>query len=163
MTWSAQLPLTQRLSLLGRAGLQYTKATTRFTGNRLNALGHPNPPNEGRRNGKVGVGVEYKLTEALALRGEVERLRVNDAAGNRGDIDVGSVSLVYKFGRPAAAAYVAPVAAPVAAPQEAPAAAPVVPRRRQRQCRKRYRSQLKRCSTSTRLSSNQTAKPRWTS
>ena len=123
-----QLPLTQRLSLLGRAGLQYTKATTSFTGNRLNALGNPNPPNEGRRNAKVGVGIEYKLTEALALRGEVERLRVNDAAGNRGDIDFGTVSVVYKFGRPTAAAYVAPVAAaPVAAPVEAPQAAPVAP------------------------------------
>lgn len=121
-----QLPLTQRLSLLGRAGLHYTKASTSFTGNRLNALGNPNPPNEGRRHPKVGLGVEYKLTEALALRGEVERLRVNDAAGNRGDIDFGTVSLVYKFGRPAAAAYVAP-AAPVASPQEAPMAAPVAP------------------------------------
>ena len=123
-----QLPLTQRFSVLGRAGLHYTKATTSFTGNRLNALDNPNPPNEGRRNAKVGVGIEYKLTEALALRGEVERLRVNDAAGNRGDIDFGTVSLVYKFGRPTAAAYVAPVAAaPVAAPMEAPQAAPVAP------------------------------------
>ena len=121
-----QLPLTERLSLLGRAGLQYTKATTRFTGNRLNALGNPNPPNEGRRNPKVGLGIEYKLTEALALRGEVERLRVNDAAGNRGDIDVGSINMVYKFGRPAAAAYVAP-AAPVVTPEPAPQAAPVAP------------------------------------
>lgn len=121
-----QLPLTERLSLLGRAGLQYTKASTSFSGNRLNALGNPNPPNEGRRNAKVGLGIEYKLTEALALRGEVERLRVNDAAGNRGDIDFGTVSLVYKFGRPAAVAYVAP-AAPVAAPQPEPVAAPVAP------------------------------------
>ena len=123
-----QLPLTQRLSLLGRAGMQYTKATTTFTGNRLDALTNPNPADESGRNPKIGVGIEYKLTEALALRGEVERLRVNDAAGNRGNIDLGTVSLVYKFGRPAAAAYVAPVAAaPVAAPVEAPQAAPVAP------------------------------------
>ncbi|MGX4644448.1 OmpA family protein [Massilia sp. SYSU DXS3249] len=125
----AQLPLTQRLSLLGRGGLHYTKATTSFTGNRLNALSNPNPPNEGRRGGKFGVGIEYKFSEALAVRAEVERMRlVTDAAGNRGDVDFGTLSLVYKFGRPAAVAYVAPVAAaPVAAPVEAPVAAPAAP------------------------------------
>ena len=120
-----QLPLTERLSLLGRIGGQYTKATSRFSGNRLNAVTTPNPPNEGRRGAKAGVGLEYKLTEAMALRGEVERYRVYDAVANRGDIDVASVSLVYKFGRPAAAAYVAP--APVVAPEPEPVAAPVAP------------------------------------
>jgi OmpA-OmpF porin, OOP family len=120
-----QLPLTQRLSLLGRAGVQYAKATTHFSGNVLNAVSNPNPPNEGRRHAKVGLGLEYKLSEALALRGEVERYRVTDAVYNRGDVDVASVSLVYKFGRPAKAAYVAPAAPVAAAPVEAPQAAPV--------------------------------------
>lgn len=115
-----QLPLTERLSLLGRAGVEYARASTHFSGNRLNAVTNPNPPSEGRRGAKLGLGLEYKLSEALALRGEVERYRVSDAVGNRGDVDLASVSLVYKFGRPAAKAFVAPAAAPVAEPQVVP-------------------------------------------
>jgi OOP family OmpA-OmpF porin len=116
-----QLPLTQRLSLLGRAGVQYARASTHFGGNRLNAVTNPNPPSGGRRGAKVGLGLEYKLSEALALRGEVERYRVNDTVGNRGDVDLASVSLVYKFGRPAAKAFVAPAAAPLDEPRVVPA------------------------------------------
>ncbi|SFC73877.1 OmpA-OmpF porin, OOP family [Massilia yuzhufengensis] len=121
------LPLTERFSLLGRAGVQYAKARTDFTGNALNAVTNPNPPTEGRRHAKLGLGAEYKLTEALALRAEVERYRVTDAVQNSGNIHMASLSLTYKFGRPAKVAYVAP-AAPVAAPvQEAPVAAPTPP------------------------------------
>ena len=120
-----QLPLTQRLSLLGRAGVQYARASTHFSGNRLNAVTNPNPERSGRRDAKLGLGLEYKLSEALALRGEIERYRVNDAVGNRGDVDLASVSLVYKFGRPAAKAYVAPPA-PVAV-QEEPRVVPAAP------------------------------------
>mgnify|MGYP002128019492 CR=1 FL=1 len=35
----------------------------------------------------------------MALRGELERYRVNDAVGNKGDINVASLSLVFPFGR----------------------------------------------------------------
>ncbi|MBK1889043.1 OmpA family protein [Undibacterium sp. 14-3-2] len=96
-----QLPLSERFSLLGRIGGNYTKANVHFTGNRLFAVTDPNPT-ETKLNPKIGVGLEYKLTEALAVRGEVERYRVNDAVHNRGDIDFYSVSLVYKFGQTAA-------------------------------------------------------------
>lgn len=119
----ATLPLTERLSFLARAGVQYTRATTRFNGSRLDAVTTATPPNEGRRHGKYGLGLEYKFNEAMALRGEVERYRVTDAAYNSGDVDTATLSLVYKFGRPAKAAYVPP--APVAAPEPAPAPAPV--------------------------------------
>lgn len=124
----ATLPLTERLSFLARAGVQYTKASTSFNGSRLDAVTTANPPNEGRRHGKYGLGLEYKFNEAMALRGEVERYRVTDAAYNNGDIDTATVSLVYKFGRPAKPAYVAPapvvVAAPVPVPVPVPVAAP---------------------------------------
>jgi OmpA-OmpF porin, OOP family len=122
------LPLTQRFSLLGRAGIQYAKARTDFNGNILNAVTNPNPPNEGRRHAKLGLGAEYKLTEALALRAEVERYRVTDGVLNNGDIHMASLSMTYKFGRPMKAAYVAPAPAPVAAPvQPAPVMAPTPP------------------------------------
>ncbi|PHV25799.1 hypothetical protein CSQ93_22340 [Janthinobacterium sp. BJB426] len=111
-----QLPLSQRLSLLGRVGMHYTKTNTEFSGNRL--LGSTNMhASERKLNAKLGLGLEYKFSEALALRGEVERYRLNDAVGNRGDADLYSVSLVYKLGRPTSAA---------PAYQPAPEVAPVV-------------------------------------
>ncbi|MGK5059927.1 OmpA family protein [Janthinobacterium sp. LB2P49] len=111
-----QLPLSQRLSLLGRVGMHYTKTNTEFSGNRL--LGSINThASERKLNAKLGLGLEYKFSEALALRGEVERYRLNDAVGNRGDADLYSVSLVYKLGRPASA---------TPAYQPAPEVAPVV-------------------------------------
>ena len=121
----AQLPLGERLSLLGRVGANYAKASTHFSGNRLNAVTGPNP-SERKLNAKAGLGLEYKLSEALALRGEVERYRVNDAVGNRGDVDLLSVSLVYKLGRPAHSApvYVPP---PAAEPAPPPVAQPTPP------------------------------------
>src|SRR5450830_621129 len=117
-----QLPLSQRLSLLGRVGMHYSKTNTEFSGNRL--LGSANTQaSERKLNAKLGLGLEYKFSEALALRGEVERYRLNDAVGNRGDVDLYSVSLVYKLGRPASAtpAYQPPPeAAPVAVVMPAP-------------------------------------------
>lgn len=120
----AQVPLSQRFSVFGRAGMNYAKATTRFNGNRLFAVTNPSP-SERKLNAKAGFGLEYKFSEALALRTEVERYRVNDAVGNRGDVDLFSVGLVYKIGRPAAKPVAAPVEPPPPAvvPTVAPAAA----------------------------------------
>jgi OOP family OmpA-OmpF porin len=100
-----QLPLSQRFSVFARAGMNYAATRTDFTGNRLFAVTNPQP-RERKLNAKAGLGLEYKFSEALAVRGEVERYRVNDAVGNRGDVDLASVSLVYKLGRPAARAVV---------------------------------------------------------
>ncbi len=121
----AQLPLSERLSVYGRLGMNYTKASTHFRGNRLAAVTNPNPT-ESKLNPKAGLGLEYKFSEALALRGEAERSRVNDAVGNRGDADMVSLSLVYKLGRPAPRPAPAPMPAPMAeAPAPAPASLPV--------------------------------------
>ncbi|MDB5791725.1 MAG: hypothetical protein JWQ80_1749 [Massilia sp.] len=119
-----QLPLTQRLSLLGRAGVQYAKASSEFSGNRLRG-GINATPSDSATNAKFGVGAEYKLTEAAALRFEVERYRTDATAAMGRNVDAAVVSFVYKLGRPVAAAYVAP--APVVAPQPEAAAAAVTP------------------------------------
>jgi OOP family OmpA-OmpF porin len=113
-----QLPLSQRFSVYGKLGANYAKTSAHFTGNRLFAITNPNP--SGRKlNPKLGLGMEYKFTEALALRGEVERYRVNDAVRNRGDVDFYSLNLVYKLGRPA------PSAPTVFTPAPAPASTPL--------------------------------------
>ena len=81
---------------------------------------------------KVGVGVQYAITEALAFRAELERYRINDPIRSRGHVDMASLGLIYRFGAkvptPVAQAYV-PVAAPVYVAPPAPvvvAPAPVV-------------------------------------
>jgi OOP family OmpA-OmpF porin len=67
------------------------------------------------------LGLQYAFTDALMLRGELERYRIDDAVGNKGDIDHLSIGLVYQFG-------VNPPAAPVArAPAPAPYVAPPPP------------------------------------
>jgi len=117
-----QLPLTERLSVLGRAGVQYAEARTKIGGNRARA--GANLKDTGT-NAKYGLGVEYKLSEAAALRWEVERYRTDANVAMGRNVDTASLSFVYKLGRPVAAAYVAP--APVLAPQPEPVAAPVAP------------------------------------
>jgi OOP family OmpA-OmpF porin len=118
-----QLPLTQRLSLLGRVGAQYVRTTTRFSGNVLAGVTNPHS-RENKAGAKAGLGLEYKLSEALALRGEVERYRISDAVGNRGDVDLVSLSLVYKLGRPATRPAVMPAPLVITA---APTAVTVAP------------------------------------
>jgi OOP family OmpA-OmpF porin len=107
----AQLPLSESFSVYGRVGANYAKASARFTGDRLFALTNPNP-SERKFNPKVGLGLEYKFTDALAVRGEVERYRVNDSVRNRGDVDFYSINLVYKFGKPAPSSPVVFIPAP---------------------------------------------------
>jgi OOP family OmpA-OmpF porin len=109
-----QLPLTQRLSLLGRVGAQYGKTSSHFTGPRISGQ-----TLDGKTNAKFGVGAEYKLTEAAALRWEVERYRTEGSIATGRNVDLATISFVYKLGRPAAAAFIAPAVA-VAAPQPEP-------------------------------------------
>jgi len=114
------LPFTEKFSGFARAGLIYTETKDTFTGTG-GAVGiaaiNPNPKKR-EGNYKFGFGVQYDFTDSLGLRGEWERYRVNDAVGNKGDIDMLLIGLVYTFGAekpaPRAApppAYVAPVAA----------------------------------------------------
>jgi OOP family OmpA-OmpF porin len=122
------LPFSEKFSAFGRVGLIYTEGKDRFTGTGAGtavAAADPNP-DETKAKYKYGVGLQYDFTRALSVRGEWERYRVDDAVGNKGDIDMWSVGLVYMFGTsepapPAAAP--APYVAPVAA---APAPAPVL-------------------------------------
>lgn len=117
------LPLDERWSLLGRVGVQHGKTRDTFTRGGAVALTALNPSSS-ETNFKVGVGVQYAVSPGFLIRGELERYRVNDAVGNRGDINAATVSLVFPFGRPAAA----PVRSVAAAPAEpAPAPAAAVP------------------------------------
>jgi len=118
----ATLPVTDRLSVLARAGAAYGKSRDDFSGN---ALAADSRLSEGRTRFKLGAGLQYAFSPSVLLRGEVERYRLPDAVGNRGHVNMVSVGLVFPFGRAPATmtqrtSYVAPAAMP------APAPAPVV-------------------------------------
>lgn len=120
----AMMPLAERFSAFARAGVIYAEAKDTFTGSGSVAVFNPNPSKRAA-NYKYGVGLGFDFTRAFGMRVEAERHRIDDAVGNKGDIDLYSVGLVYRFGtEELEPAYVPPPVA--AAPAPAPAPAPVV-------------------------------------
>jgi OmpA-OmpF porin, OOP family len=135
------LPITEKFSAFARGGVNYAQAKDSFSGTGAVLVTNPNPSKKDT-NYKFGLGLQYAFTESLAMRGEAERYRINDAVGNKGDIDLYSVGLIYRFGakapppapRPPAPEPVAAAPAPepvaVPPPPPAPTPAPPPPRRR---------------------------------
>lgn len=129
------LPITDRWSLLGRVGAAYAQTKGSFSGT---GDGSPATTNTQKRetNYKYGFGTQYAFTPAFTMRLEGECYRVNDSVGQRANVDMVTLGLVYRFGgaspvaKTAYTPYVAPVAEPVykAAPvvAQAPVPAPVI-------------------------------------
>lgn len=109
------LPITEKFSAFGRVGVNYAEAKDTFSGTGSVHVLNPTA-SERKANPKVGVGLQYAFTDALAMRVEAERYRINDAVGNKGDIDLVSIGLVYRFGTKATPAPVAPIVEPAPAP-----------------------------------------------
>jgi len=118
------LPVAEKFSVFGRIGLQYAQAKDSFSGTGAVTVANSSP-SKNAGNYKIGVGVQYDFTPSLGLRGEFERYRINDAVGNRGDVEMASVGLVYMFGadKPAPARR---AETPPAPPPVQRAAAPVL-------------------------------------
>jgi OOP family OmpA-OmpF porin len=117
------LPITEKFSAFGRVGVNYAEARDSFSGtgavNVLNAN-----PSKREANLKFGGGLQYDFTQSLGMRLEAERYRINDAVGDKSDVDLVSVGLVYRFGgKTPAPAPRAMAPEPVAT---APAPAPMV-------------------------------------
>ncbi|MDB5742973.1 MAG: OmpA/MotB domain protein [Polaromonas sp.] len=126
------LPLSDRFSAIGRAGVNYAQARDTFRGTGAVQVGNPNP-RANDTNYKLGLGLQYAMSESLAVRAEAERYRVNDAVGNRGHVDLFSVGLVYRFGGKTQApvtrmAMVEPVREVAVAAPPPPPPAPPAPR-----------------------------------
>lgn len=125
----AILPITENFSAFGRVGAIYSRAKDSFGTTGTISITDTNPK-ESDFKYKFGAGLEYAITDAVGIRLETERYRINDAVGNNGDIDLLSVGLTYRFGvtkevapAPKQEEAVAPVAkkevvAPVEEPQE---------------------------------------------
>ena len=116
-------PMSERWSALARLGAQYANTRSTFGGSGLGLMTTTSPRKE-ESNLKVGVGLQYELSNSLFLRGEAERYRINDALDNRGDINHFSLSLVMPIGR---AARARPAVAPVVYVAPAPVLAPPAP------------------------------------
>jgi OOP family OmpA-OmpF porin len=125
------LPMTEKFSVFGRVGMNYAQTRDSFSGTGAVRVTNPNP-SKNATNYKFGAGLQYAFTDSLAMRVEAERYRINDAVGNKGDVDLYSVGLIYRFGPKAQApapyvappVYVAPAPVVVAAPPPPPPPAP---------------------------------------
>ena len=111
------LPLTEQFSILGRVGAAFAQTRSNFSST---GFVPANTSNRSRNDTSVkfGIGLQYAITDALSLRAELERYRINDPIRNRSNVDMASIGLIYRFGpkvqTPVAKAYVAPPApAPV--------------------------------------------------
>jgi OOP family OmpA-OmpF porin len=114
------LPMGASFSALGKLGLQYAKAEDNFSGTGAVTPTNPNP-SKTALGYKVGLGLQYDFTPSLGLRGEWENYRVDDAVGNKGNINTLMVGLVYMFGaKPAPRAAEAPPPVIAAAPPAEP-------------------------------------------
>lgn len=129
----ATLPITDRWSLLGRVGAAYAQTKGSFVGTGAGLLA-TTETNKRETNYKYGFGTQYAFTPAFTMRLEGERYRVNDSVGQRANVDMVTLGLVYRFGGSAPVAktaytpYVAPAPEPVykAPPVVAQAPAPIV-------------------------------------
>ena len=118
------LPLTEQFSVFGRVGAAYAQNRTSFTNSGFLPLNNVNT-SRNQTNPKVGLGLQYAISPALSLRGELERYRINDPIRNRGYIDMASLGLVYRFGGPVQTP-VAQAVVPMVTPPPPPPPAPVM-------------------------------------
>lgn len=121
------IPVGDWFSVFARAGVIGAEAKDRFTGTGAVSVIDPNPKKRAVSY-KFGAGLGLDFTPAFGMRVEAERYRINDAVGNKGDIDLYSVGLLYRFGAtPPVPAYVAPAVAVAPTPAPAPVVAPSPP------------------------------------
>jgi OOP family OmpA-OmpF porin len=92
------VPIGDRFALFARGGVTYAWSKDSFTGSGLVAVTDPSPRSN-EANYKFGFGAEYDFVPSVGMRIEAERYRVDDAVGNKGDVDLYSAGLVIRFGR----------------------------------------------------------------
>jgi OmpA-OmpF porin, OOP family len=121
----AFIPMSETMSLFGRVGATYAQTRTQFNGHGTVPIDWNSRGRHRDTDYKFGFGLQFDLSNALALRVEAERYNMIDAFGSNGNAELYSVGLVYNFG--AQATVRAPAPAPVAAAPRAtppPAATP---------------------------------------
>lgn len=89
------LPLTERFSLFARAGIQSSKTRDLFSSNGF-VLRAPTP-SKNLTSYKAGLGAGFDFTRNVGMRVEWERYRISDGFDGKLNVDVASVSMLYKF------------------------------------------------------------------
>jgi len=91
------LPFTDAFSAIARIGVTQNKSTTRFSSNGLiNTEAYNQDDNYTKH--KFGLGLQYDISPMFTVRLEAERYRMDDLIGNKGDLDLYSLGVVYRFG-----------------------------------------------------------------
>jgi len=114
------MPVSEKFSMLGRLGLNYAQAKDEFTSTGTVPAPTTPSPSKSALNYKAGMGLQYDFNKSLGMRAEAERYRIDDAVGNKGDINMFSLGLVYRFGE------TKPAPVQKAAPPPIVAAAPIL-------------------------------------
>lgn len=114
------LPMTDKLSLLGRVGAHYAKANTDMTGS--GAVATDMHGHKYSWNPKAGLGLQYDFTPRLAGRAEWDHYRIRDLAHDRSRVNAYMASLVMSFG---GAPQAVPVSTTPVVAEPAPAPQPV--------------------------------------
>jgi OOP family OmpA-OmpF porin len=120
------LPFSERAAVFARIGAHYGETDVAFAGTGAVTVLSPDA-SETDTNYKFGVGFQYSVTDALALRVEAERYRIDDGIGNDSDLDLFSAGFVFRFAGRAADAPAPRAHAPVAPRAEEKPALVVVP------------------------------------
>ncbi len=92
------LPIFDRFSLLGRAGIQRVKADGAFSGpGSIDLVSYG--ASQSSTSGRLAFGVQYAMSKDLGLRLEVERFRKlgGNALGSAFDADNYSLGVLFKF------------------------------------------------------------------
>ena len=130
------MPFTPKFSAFLRAGAAYTQSRGAFEGTGLVNVTNPNALDDSV-DYKFGAGLEYMFTRRFGMRLEGERYHVNDSIDNKGDVDMYTAGVVFRFGAEPAPAYVAPPPPPpppVAVAPPPPPPPPPVPVQTDRYC-----------------------------
>ena len=90
------LPLSDTFSVLGRVGAAAARTYATFSG--PSAMGLTDSARN-QTNAKMGLGLQWEMSQSVWLRGEVERYRINNAMGSRHNVDVYTVSIVMPLDR----------------------------------------------------------------
>ena len=91
------MPVNDQFSAFGRLGLQYAQAKDNFSSTGAVPVPSNSNPSKKSTQYKAGVGLQYDFTESFGMRAEAERYRIDDAVGSKGDINMYSLGLVYRF------------------------------------------------------------------
>jgi OOP family OmpA-OmpF porin len=92
------LPLTQKWSLIGRAGVNYGRTSVNFIGSPITLINSSNDRSESKVREKFGAGVDYNLNPAFTVRAEWERYKMPDPFSDELlNVNTATLSLLYRF------------------------------------------------------------------